>query len=30
MPSPSKNKGNSWERDVAADLTIRYKLNLRK
>lgn len=24
MPSPSKNKGNSWERDVAADLTTRY------
>ena len=24
MPSPSKNKGNSWERDVAADLTKRY------
>jgi len=24
MPSPSKNKGNSWEREVAADLTKLY------
>lgn len=24
MPSPSKNKGNSWERQVAADLTKLY------
>jgi len=24
MPSPSKNKGNSWERDVAKDLTNLY------
>lgn len=24
MPSPSKNKGNAWERDVAADLTKLY------